>query len=70
MITRRTLIQSAGVGAGCWCGGWVGGTAHAAETPKAAKYTGPFEMPKNVTLLSIANSDGTETLGVKTGETS
>jgi 2-keto-4-pentenoate hydratase/2-oxohepta-3-ene-1,7-dioic acid hydratase in catechol pathway len=32
------------------------------------KYSGPFEMPKNMTLLSIANGDGTETLGVKTGE--
>ena len=69
MITRRTLIQSAGVGAAA-AGAAVGlaGTANAAETPKATKYTGPFEMPKNVTLLSIANSDGTETLGVKTGD--
>jgi 2-keto-4-pentenoate hydratase/2-oxohepta-3-ene-1,7-dioic acid hydratase in catechol pathway len=32
------------------------------------KYSGPFEMPQNMTLLSIANGDGTETLGVKTGE--
>jgi 2-keto-4-pentenoate hydratase/2-oxohepta-3-ene-1,7-dioic acid hydratase in catechol pathway len=32
------------------------------------KYSGPFEMPKNMTLLSIANGDGRETLGVKTGE--
>jgi 2-keto-4-pentenoate hydratase/2-oxohepta-3-ene-1,7-dioic acid hydratase in catechol pathway len=32
------------------------------------KYSGPFEMPKNMTLLSIANGDGTETLGIKTGE--
>ncbi len=31
------------------------------------KYSGPFEMPRGMTLLSIANSDGTETLGVKAG---
>ena len=69
MITRRTLIQSAGVGAAA-AGAAVGlaGTANAADAPKAAKYSGPFEMPKNVTLLSVANSDGTETLGVKTGD--
>jgi 2-keto-4-pentenoate hydratase/2-oxohepta-3-ene-1,7-dioic acid hydratase in catechol pathway len=64
MITRRTLIKSAGAGAA------VGATitARAEDKPMTTKYTGPFEMPKNMTLLSIANGDGTETLGVKTGE--
>jgi len=30
-------------------------------------FSGTHEMPKGVTLLSIANSDGTETLGIRTG---
>ncbi len=33
-----------------------------------SSYSGPFEMPRNMTLLSIANADGTGTLGIKTGE--
>ncbi len=32
---------------------------------RAEKYAGPHEMPTNVTLLSIRNADGSETLGVK-----
>jgi 2-keto-4-pentenoate hydratase/2-oxohepta-3-ene-1,7-dioic acid hydratase in catechol pathway len=31
----------------------------------AGKYAGPHEMPSNVTLLSMRNADGSETLGVK-----
>jgi 2-keto-4-pentenoate hydratase/2-oxohepta-3-ene-1,7-dioic acid hydratase in catechol pathway len=67
MITRRTLMKSAGAGA---AGAAVGATvsARAEDKPMTTKYSGPFEMPKNMTLLSIANGDGTETLGVKTGE--
>jgi 2-keto-4-pentenoate hydratase/2-oxohepta-3-ene-1,7-dioic acid hydratase in catechol pathway len=67
MITRRTLMKSAGAGA---AGVAVGATAAARAEDKAiaTKYSGPFEMPKNMTLLSIANADGTETLGIKTGE--
>jgi 2-keto-4-pentenoate hydratase/2-oxohepta-3-ene-1,7-dioic acid hydratase in catechol pathway len=67
MITRRMLMKSAGAGA---AGAAMGATATARAEDKAAatKYSGPFEMPKNMTLLSIANADGTETLGVKTGE--
>ena len=30
-------------------------------------YSGPHEMPKGLTLLAIAQSDGAETLGIKTG---
>lgn len=66
MITRRTLIKSAGAGAA--------GTAFATATSAQAeeksatvKYTGPFEMPRRLTLLAIANADGAETLGVKSG---
>ena len=31
----------------------------------AGKYSGPHEMPTNVTLLSMQDADGSETLGVK-----
>jgi 2-keto-4-pentenoate hydratase/2-oxohepta-3-ene-1,7-dioic acid hydratase in catechol pathway len=67
MITRRMLMKSAGASA---AGAAVGATmtARAEDKPVTTKYSGPFEMPKSMTLLSIANGDGTETLGVKTGE--
>ncbi|MGA7324766.1 MAG: fumarylacetoacetate hydrolase family protein [Rhodomicrobium sp.] len=66
MISRRNLIKTAGVSAaGATVG--LGTLAHAEETIHG-KYTGPFEMPRNMTLLSIKNTDGTETLGVKTGD--
>jgi 2-keto-4-pentenoate hydratase/2-oxohepta-3-ene-1,7-dioic acid hydratase in catechol pathway len=58
-------MKSAGV-AGAAVG--LASAAFADEKQAAVKYTGPFEMPKGVTLLSIANSDGAETLGVKTGD--
>jgi 2-keto-4-pentenoate hydratase/2-oxohepta-3-ene-1,7-dioic acid hydratase in catechol pathway len=60
-------MKSAGAGA---AGAAIGttATARAEDKATATKYSGPFEMPKNMTLLSIANADGTETLGVKTGE--
>jgi 2-keto-4-pentenoate hydratase/2-oxohepta-3-ene-1,7-dioic acid hydratase in catechol pathway len=66
MITRRTLIKTAGAGAA----GAAMSATHAAAEEKGvtAKYSGPFEMPSNMTLLSIANSDGTETLGVKSSD--
>jgi 2-keto-4-pentenoate hydratase/2-oxohepta-3-ene-1,7-dioic acid hydratase in catechol pathway len=65
MITRRTFMRSAGA-AGAAAS--IASTAQAQEKPVSTKYDGPFEMPKNVTLLSIANADGTETLGVKTDD--
>jgi 2-keto-4-pentenoate hydratase/2-oxohepta-3-ene-1,7-dioic acid hydratase in catechol pathway len=42
--------------------------ASAPELPVARKHKGPHALPRNVTLLSIAHEDGTETLGVKTGK--
>jgi 2-keto-4-pentenoate hydratase/2-oxohepta-3-ene-1,7-dioic acid hydratase in catechol pathway len=68
MITRRTLIKSAGAGAAGAAAG-LGAAAHAEEKHMTEKYSGPFEMPAKMTLLSIANADGSETLGVKTGDT-
>jgi 2-keto-4-pentenoate hydratase/2-oxohepta-3-ene-1,7-dioic acid hydratase in catechol pathway len=40
-------------------------SAAAAGTAMAANYAGPHEMPIHVTLLSMRNADGSETLGVK-----
>jgi 2-keto-4-pentenoate hydratase/2-oxohepta-3-ene-1,7-dioic acid hydratase in catechol pathway len=64
MSSRRTFLKTAGaVTAG------VAATSTAsASTDKNAlikKYSGPHEMPTNVTLLSMQNADGWETLGVK-----
>jgi 2-keto-4-pentenoate hydratase/2-oxohepta-3-ene-1,7-dioic acid hydratase in catechol pathway len=60
-------MKSAGAGA---AGAAVSATvaARAEDKGMTTKYSGPFEMPKNMTLLSIANGDGTESLGIKTGE--
>ncbi|MGO9462113.1 MAG: fumarylacetoacetate hydrolase family protein [Rhodomicrobium sp.] len=68
MITRRMLIEAATVGAAGTAMGMGAAGARSENKPVSAKYSGPFEMPRNMTLLSIANADGTETLGVKTGE--
>lgn len=65
MITRRTfLAATTAVTAGVALG--VSEQASAKSEPHIKKYAGPHLMPKGVTLLSIANSDGTETLGLKT----
>src|ERR1700712_3262299 len=62
MPTRRSLIKAAGL------------LSVAAATPAAAApqpdedkvYKGPREMPRGLTLLSIRQAEGDETLGVKT----
>jgi 2-keto-4-pentenoate hydratase/2-oxohepta-3-ene-1,7-dioic acid hydratase in catechol pathway len=65
MITRRTfLAASTAVGAGVALG--IPGQAGAQQETHHKKYSGPHQMPKGLTLLSIANADGTETLGIKT----
>ncbi len=65
MITRRTfLTATTAVTAGVALG--VSGQADAKQEPHTKKFSGPHEMPKGLTLLSIANADGTETLGIKT----
>jgi 2-keto-4-pentenoate hydratase/2-oxohepta-3-ene-1,7-dioic acid hydratase in catechol pathway len=64
MITRRNLMKTAGAGATL---AMASGAQAENKTPMD-KYNGPFEMPRNMTLLAIANSDGSETLGIKTGE--
>lgn len=65
MTSRRTFLVSTGAA--------TVGIAAAPATPAAqgkkpagaVKYRGPHQMPTNVTLLSMLNADGSETLGVK-----
>jgi 2-keto-4-pentenoate hydratase/2-oxohepta-3-ene-1,7-dioic acid hydratase in catechol pathway len=67
MTSRRTFLQTTGVLA-VGMAGASQTSAAAAGTTMAADYAGPHEMPTNVTLLSMRNADGTETLGVKVGD--
>ena len=64
MPTRRSLIKAAGFASVAM----AADTARAApEEAGAVKSTGgPREMPTGMTLLSIKQADGTETLGVRT----
>jgi 2-keto-4-pentenoate hydratase/2-oxohepta-3-ene-1,7-dioic acid hydratase in catechol pathway len=62
MPTRRSLIKAAGLMS-------IVAASPAVAAPKSDEdnlYTGPREMPRGLTLLSIKQSDGDETLGVKT----
>ena len=64
MTSRRTFLQtSAALTVG------VAGAARASAathgTAMAGRYSGPHELPTNVTLLCMHNADGSETLGVK-----
>jgi 2-keto-4-pentenoate hydratase/2-oxohepta-3-ene-1,7-dioic acid hydratase in catechol pathway len=66
MITRRTfLTATTAVTAGVALG--ISEQADAKQEPHMKKFSGPHELPKGLTLLSIANADGTETLGIKAG---
>jgi len=64
MTTRRDFLATTGL----VTAGVLAGTStklSAKDTPPLKTFKGPHELPKNVTLLSIDNGDGTETLGVK-----
>src|SRR5579859_5407394 len=61
MITRRTLLQSAGAGTL----GAAALPAAAAPAAEARKFSGPRNMPHDMTLLAIRNADGSDSLGVK-----
>ena len=63
MTTRRQFLGTTGAVA---AGAAIGASGSASAAQPAGKFKGTHELPKNVTLLSIANKDGTETLGVKT----
>ena len=62
MTSRRSFLKNAAAMAG-----GVAVVSTASNVSAAAKkYSGPHQMPTKVTLLSIHNTDGTETLGAKT----
>jgi 2-keto-4-pentenoate hydratase/2-oxohepta-3-ene-1,7-dioic acid hydratase in catechol pathway len=66
MTTRRSFLSSAGIlSAGAAAVSASTGATGAASREAVVKYQGPHEMPAKMTLLSIRNSDGTETLGIK-----
>ena len=65
MTTRRRFLATTGLAAAGLLAG-VSRLDAAEEKPSARKAAGPHELPRNVTLLSIDQGDGTETLGVKT----
>jgi 2-keto-4-pentenoate hydratase/2-oxohepta-3-ene-1,7-dioic acid hydratase in catechol pathway len=64
MTTRREFLAATGVAAGIIAA--TADTAAAVDPQPNQKPKGIPEMPRNVTLLSMLNRDGTETLGVKT----
>lgn len=65
MSSRRNFLKAAGAAtAGIAATSTVSAAGRQDTTPK--KYSGPHEMPTKVTLLSMLNADGTETLGVRT----
>ena len=67
MTTRRDFLATTGLAtAGALVGASTSASAKGASAEK--RYAGPHELPKNLTLLSIDNGDGTETLGVKTSK--
>jgi 2-keto-4-pentenoate hydratase/2-oxohepta-3-ene-1,7-dioic acid hydratase in catechol pathway len=67
MTTRRDFLAATGLAT---AGVLVGTSTNvsAKEAQPAKKYEGPHELPKNLTLLSIQQQDGAETLGVKTAK--
>jgi len=66
MISRRLLMKSAGGSAAALALAQAAAPSPAVAAP--AGYSGPRDMPVNVTLLTLRNADGTETLGVKLGD--
>lgn len=64
MTSRRSFLQTTGA----MTVGLASASRAAAPIKSRAtteKYAGPHELPTNVTLLSMRNADGSETLGVK-----
>jgi 2-keto-4-pentenoate hydratase/2-oxohepta-3-ene-1,7-dioic acid hydratase in catechol pathway len=64
MTTRRDFIKTAAAGVGAATLG-TAGAAQAAAGPGAGSSAGPHQMPRGLTLLSMVQADGSETLGVK-----
>jgi 2-keto-4-pentenoate hydratase/2-oxohepta-3-ene-1,7-dioic acid hydratase in catechol pathway len=59
MTTRRDFMKTAAAGVGAATLGTAGGAEAAAPN------SGPRQMPRGLTLLSMLQADGNETLGVK-----
>jgi 2-keto-4-pentenoate hydratase/2-oxohepta-3-ene-1,7-dioic acid hydratase in catechol pathway len=69
MTSRRSFLKTAGaVTAGVAAAAASTVTAAVKQDATAKRYKGPHEMPTMMTLLSMKNADGTETLGVKAAE--
>ena len=65
MTARRNFLKSSTlVGAGLVAAG--SSQMSQAATPESKPYTGPFKMVSNAKILSMRNSDGSETMGVVT----
>jgi 2-keto-4-pentenoate hydratase/2-oxohepta-3-ene-1,7-dioic acid hydratase in catechol pathway len=65
MITRRTSLTGSTTVTDETAIGVPGQAGDKAKSHNK-EFSVPHDMPKGVTLLSIANSDGTETLGIRT----
>jgi 2-keto-4-pentenoate hydratase/2-oxohepta-3-ene-1,7-dioic acid hydratase in catechol pathway len=63
MTTRRDFIKSAAAGVGAATLGTAGATQ--AAGPNTGSSAGSHQMPRGLTLLSMVQGDGSETLGVK-----
>jgi 2-keto-4-pentenoate hydratase/2-oxohepta-3-ene-1,7-dioic acid hydratase in catechol pathway len=68
MSSRRDFLKTSAVAAGV--AGAGAASAAPGKTSMARRYSGPHEMPTGVTLLSMRNADGSETLGAKLADES
>ena len=70
MNSRRSFLKTAGAVTAGVAAAATASTVTAAvkQDATAKRYKGPHEMPAKVTLLSMKNADGTETLGAKTAD--
>ena len=67
MTSRRTFLQTtAALTVGAAGASRASSVTHG--NAMAGKYSGPHELPTNVTLLCMRNADGSETLGVKSSD--
>ena len=64
MSSRRDFLKTGALAAGAASAG-AAASAAIGKTSMGKKYSGPHEMPSGVTLLSLRNADGSETLGAK-----
>ncbi len=64
MTDRRSFLKTGAISAGA---ATLLAQQPAAAVESAGAYSGPRAMPHGLTLLSIRQADGAETLGVKTG---